>query len=64
MITAGQLHQRFGPVGAGLGLAIARTIAQAHDGSLILSNRPGGGLRAELHLPVAGPEIALDIHTK
>lgn len=53
-----------GPDGAGLGLAIARTIAQAHDGSLILSNRPGGGLRAELHLPVAGPDIALDTHTK
>ncbi|MFJ2991448.1 ATP-binding protein [Pandoraea sp. NPDC087047] len=53
-----------GPDGAGLGLAIARTIAQAHDGSLILSNRPGGGLRAELHLPIDGPDLDIEIHTK
>ena len=37
--------------GLGLGLAIARSIAKAHGGSLVLSNRPGGGLRAELRLP-------------
>ena len=37
--------------GLGLGLAIARSIAKAHGGSLTLANRPGGGLRAELRLP-------------
>ncbi|WP_140413475.1 ATP-binding protein [Pandoraea sp. PE-S2T-3] len=42
--------------GVGLGLAIARTIAQAHDGTLMLSNRPGGGLRAVLSLPINGPD--------
>ena len=37
--------------GTGLGLSIARDIAQAHDGSLTLSNLPGGGLEAALLLP-------------
>ena len=30
-----------------LGLAIARSIVQAHRGEIVLSNRPTGGLRAE-----------------
>lgn len=37
--------------GAGLGLAIARAVAQAHGGRLELANRPEGGLRASLTLP-------------
>ncbi|HEV8333314.1 MAG TPA: ATP-binding protein, partial [Steroidobacteraceae bacterium] len=36
--------------GAGLGLSIARDVAQAHGGSLTLRNRPEGGLIAELRL--------------
>ena len=32
--------------GTGLGLTIARDIAQAHGGSLTLQNLPGGGLEA------------------
>lgn len=39
--------------GVGLGLAIARSIAQAHDGSLALSARPEGGLTVTVRLPVA-----------
>jgi signal transduction histidine kinase len=38
--------------GIGLGLAIAQSIVQAHGGELILANRPGGGLRACIKLPV------------
>lgn len=37
--------------GSGLGLSIARDIAQAHGGTLTLGNRPEGGLTAELRLP-------------
>jgi len=37
--------------GIGLGLAIARSIVLAHGGELVLSNRPDGGLRAEIRLP-------------
>lgn len=39
--------------GAGLGLAIAKTIAQAHDGSLTLTPRSSGGLRMTAELPAA-----------
>lgn len=37
--------------GIGLGLAISTSIAEAHGGSLLLANRPEGGLRAKLTLP-------------
>jgi signal transduction histidine kinase len=37
--------------GTGLGLGIARNIARAHGGDLVLGNRPQGGLVAELKLP-------------
>lgn len=39
--------------GVGLGLAIVTSITQAHDGSLTLAPRPGGGLRASVRLPAA-----------
>ena len=38
--------------GVGLGLAIVRQIARRHAGDVLLSNLPGGGLRAQLWLPV------------
>lgn len=39
--------------GVGLGLAIAKSITRAHDGTLVLAPRAGGGLRIEVHLPVS-----------
>ena len=39
--------------GAGLGLAIAQAIAQAHGGSIDARNAPGGGAEFAIHLPAA-----------
>ena len=39
--------------GAGLGLAIARSVVLAHGGTILLSNRKEGGLRALVRLPKA-----------
>jgi two-component system sensor histidine kinase VanS len=41
--------------GVGLGLALVNSIAQAHDGTLTLTPRAAGGLRATVQLPVAPP---------
>jgi two-component system sensor histidine kinase VanS len=41
--------------GVGLGLTIARSIAQAHDGDLTLTPRSDGGLRVTVRLPAAPP---------
>jgi signal transduction histidine kinase len=38
--------------GSGLGLTIARAVARGHNGDVTLANRPDGGLRAELALPL------------
>ncbi|TDU00731.1 signal transduction histidine kinase [Azorhizobium sp. AG788] len=38
--------------GSGLGLSIARDIARAHGGDVILADSPLGGLRASIRLPV------------
>ena len=42
--------------GAGLGLTIARSIADTHGGRLSLHNRPEGGLETRLTLPRPGPD--------
>ncbi len=38
--------------GAGLGLAVVRSVARSHGGDASLKNREGGGLRATVRLPL------------
>jgi two-component system sensor histidine kinase KdpD len=42
-------------VGVGLGLAICRSIIQAHGGTIAARNRAGGGARFEFTLPTEAP---------
>lgn len=44
--------------GVGLGLAIARSVVRAHGGEVTLANRVGGGLTAEVRLPLGGAGTA------
>jgi len=44
--------------GVGLGLAIAKSLIERHGGTLTLSNRPPGGLRAQVTLPKQPPSAA------
>jgi signal transduction histidine kinase len=39
--------------GIGLGLSLVRSTARAHGGDVVLANRPQGGLRARVTLPLA-----------
>jgi two-component system sensor histidine kinase VanS len=41
--------------GVGLGLALVKSITQAHDGTLSLTPRAAGGLRVTVQLPAASP---------
>ena len=63
-VPAGELERVFQPFhrvetsrnretgGTGLGLPIARNILRAHGGDVVLTNRPMGGIRAAVSLPV------------
>ena len=41
-----------GSEGSGLGLAIIKRIIDMHGGKVVLSNRPEGGLSAQIYLPI------------
>jgi signal transduction histidine kinase len=44
--------------GAGLGLAIARHLVQGHGGTIAVEDRPGGGARFRVRLPLVAPAQA------
>jgi two-component system, OmpR family, sensor histidine kinase KdpD len=46
--------QTEGVRGAGLGLAICRSIVQLHQGRISAANRPGGGAMVTIELPIGG----------
>ena len=48
----GEASRNRGTGGAGLGLTITRAIVREHGGELTLGNRPEGGLRAEIRIPL------------
>lgn len=50
--TRGEASRNRETGGAGLGLTLARAVAEQHGGTLVLTNRPEGGLRAEIRIPV------------
>jgi signal transduction histidine kinase len=50
--TRGEASRNRATGGAGLGLTLARAVAEQHGGEMNLSNRPEGGLRAEFRLPL------------
>jgi two-component system sensor histidine kinase KdpD len=47
-----RLHPETTPGGVGLGLAISRTIVEAHNGTLAVENRLGGGAIFSITLPL------------
>ncbi|MBS1843410.1 MAG: HAMP domain-containing histidine kinase [Actinobacteria bacterium] len=49
----GSERVRTGQSGVGLGIAIVKSIAEAHDGTLTLAPREGGGLHVTVRLPAA-----------
>ena len=46
-------HSTENGAGTGLGLAIAKRAVEIHGGTIIASNRPAGGLRISIELPVS-----------
>ncbi|MFB7757464.1 sensor histidine kinase, partial [Streptomyces sp. NPDC056121] len=54
----GTERMRTDHAGVGLGLAIVRTITQAHDGTLTLAPRSAGGMRITVELPAPAPHTS------
>ncbi len=55
-----QVHAESAQSGVGLGLSICRAIVEAHQGSIAVENRCGGGAVFKLRLPVPACPPAID----
>jgi two-component system sensor histidine kinase BaeS len=44
--------------GSGLGLAICQNIVQAHEGTIVASHSPLGGLKLTIHFPRRPNQVA------
>ena len=51
----GSFHSGSSRGGTGMGLAIVKTIVEAHSGAVSAENLPGGGASFRLRLPTQGP---------
>jgi|SRR5579859_1895446 len=58
-VLQGELELARSAGGAGLGLAIAQAIVVAHGGKAVAGNRPEGGAKVSLELPVPVDRPAL-----
>jgi two-component system sensor histidine kinase HydH len=58
---AAQVGATTKPGGSGIGLAVARTIAEQHGGQLLIENPEDGGCQVLLALPMAGPPAASEV---
>jgi signal transduction histidine kinase len=46
------MHVGTKDTGTGVGLFVARSVAEAHSGDLAIDSAPGGGTHVQLTLPV------------
>jgi len=52
-------QQAKGRIGYGLGLALVRTVAELHEGRVLVTDSPAGGARFRLEIPSEPAEIAM-----